>query len=447
MAVWSEVDFGNFVDTFRLDAEFYQPEYLKYAASVAKGDLFGEITTIMHPTEIERIYSEEGIQILLAQNVRANHLSFTTPAFMPFFVEPILRRNKVQVNDVILTRSGANFGDAAVYKGEPADIYACADVLIIRPQGVPGGYLSTYLNTKVGRALLTRGAYGMAQPHIAPNYLYRMHLPRHGAAEQEIDAIIEAAYNNKGSSQSLYAEAETLLLSALGLDKLDLSHQLTYEGSFREVNHARRFDAQYFHPEKAQVLAQIEARPGAPVGSYFESVFDLVDPLKQSGDETAYNYDLTDALRYFLTDDINAVGFDEIGSAKKQFQRGDIVVSRLRSYLKEIALVETPPGIRCVGSSEFYVLRPRSQKVTAELLLVYLRAEPVQCILKWCQDGSQHPRFKEGEILTLNLPDRLLDVQEAVTRLVRQGIEAYQDANRLLDEAKQRVESLILGAA
>ena len=141
------------------------------------------------------------------------------------------------------------------------------------------------------------------------------------------------------------------------------------------------------------------------------------------------------------------MGFDEIGSAKKQFQRGDIVVSRLRSYLKEIALVETPPGIRCVGSSEFYVLRPRSKKVSAELLLVYLRSEPVQRILKWCQDGSQHPRFKEGEILMLNLPNRILDVQGEVTRLVRQGIEAYQDANRLLDEAKQRVESLILGTA
>lgn len=170
----------------------------------------------------------------------------------------------------------------------------------------------------------------------------------------------------------------------------------------------------------------------------------MVDPFKQSSDEAIYNYDLTDAMRYFLTDDIETVEFDQIGSAKKQFQNGDIVVSRLRSYLKEIAIVKTPHGIRCVGSSEFYVLRPRSEKVSAELLLVYVRSEPVQRILKWCQDGSQHPRFKEGEILTLNLPNQLLEVQTEVTRLVREGIETYQNANRLLDEAKQRVESLIL---
>src|SRR5207302_3269203 len=106
------------------------------------------------------------------------------------------------------------------------------------------------------------------------------------------------------------------------------------------------------------------------------------------------------------------------------------------SYLKEIALVEaTSPA--CVGSTEFFVLRPRSERVSSELLLVYLRSEPVQKILRWCQDGSQHPRFKEAELLSIKLPDRLLTVQDEVIAKVREAIKTFYDAQNLLEAAKR----------
>ena len=158
------------------------------------------------------------------------------------------------------------------------------------------------------------------------------------------------------------------------------------------------------------------------------------------------NYDLTDALRFFLPD-IETMPTDELGSMKKRFQRGDIVVSRLRSYLKEIAIVEaTSPA--CVGSSEFIVFRARPDAgVCPELLLVYLRSEPVQKVLRWCQDGSQHPRFKDNELLSLKLPDRILKVQDEVKAKVREAIQSFYDAQNLLERAKARVEELIEGGA
>ena len=132
-------------------------------------------------------------------------------------------------------------------------------------------------------------------------------------------------------------------------------------------------------------------------------------------------------------------------STKKQFQTGDVVVSRLRSYLKEIAIVTTPANVRSVGSSEFFVLRPRSNKVSSELLLVYLRSSPVQKILHWCQIGSNHPRIEEKEILTLKLPDCILgmEVQDDINRLIQSGIDAYREAKNLLEQAKRKVETII----
>jgi type I restriction enzyme, S subunit len=444
MAVWSVVSLRQCGTSIRLDAEHYHPEYLTYLKFVSDGDPLEKLVAIFHPKEIKREYTAEGIQILLAQNVRKNRLEFRNTVFMCDSVKPVFRRNLLRYDDVIMTRTGVHFGDAAVYKGQPEEIYACADVLIIRPKGVPGGYISTYFNTRIGRGLLTRGAYGMSQPHIAPNYLYMMRLPRFGDDfEKSIDETTVKAYEKTKESEVLYQKAELLLLQALGLDQLDLSPKTTYTALFSEAFSAGRLDSEYFHPEKEHILEQLAQLTGNRVGDYFHLVEERLNP-ELGNDKNVYNYDLTGALRYFLDDDIQPTLVSELGSTKVRFQTDDVVVSRLRSYLREIAVVCTPQSAFCVGSSEFYVLRSKGW-VTPELLLVYLRSDPVQKILKWCQKGSNHPRFDEREIITLKLPDNILEKQNEVTTLVQNGIEAYREAKRLLEEAKHRVEQMILG--
>lgn len=228
MAIWSTVNKSDTSTTFRLDAEFYQPEYLRFEKATAGGDPFGDVVQrIMHPVEITRIYADEGIRILLAQNIRPNRLEMGHAVYMPHAVQPILARNQLQPGDVVMTRSGANFGDTAAFLDASEDVFACADCLVIRPKRIPGAYLSTYLNTRVGRALLDRGSYGAAQPHIAPTYLKELRIPRLGKAETEVEAKVHAAHKKTTDAATIYAEAEALLESALGLDKLDLSPRLS----------------------------------------------------------------------------------------------------------------------------------------------------------------------------------------------------------------------------
>lgn len=80
------------------------------------------------------------------------------------------------------------------------------------------------------------------------------------------------------------------------------------------------------------------------------------------------------------------------------------------------------------------------------MLIVYLRSKPVQTILKWSQDGSNHPRFQEGELLVIRLPDQVLKLQDEIRHMVQSGIQANKDAKRLLAEAKSDVEKLIEGS-
>jgi hypothetical protein len=70
----------------------------------------------------------------------------------------------------------------------------------------------------------------------------------------------------------------------------------------------------------------------------------LFDPRDARGDEEVRNFDLTDALDPVLDDRLEPMPAAEVGSTKKHFRDGDLVISRLRSYLREIALVRTSPS-------------------------------------------------------------------------------------------------------
>jgi hypothetical protein len=66
--------------------------------------------------------------------------------------------------------------------------------------------------------------------------------------------------------------------------------------------------------------------------------------------------------------------------------------------------------------------------------------------LEWCQDGSTHSRFKEDELLTINLPDCIRSAHDHIKQLVLQAIQSHRQAITLLEQAKQQVEHMVLGS-
>jgi type I restriction enzyme S subunit len=122
---------------------------------------------------------------------------------------------------------------------------------------------------------------------------------------------------------------------------------------------------------------------------------------------------------------------------------GDLVVSRLRSYLKEIAVVLPSGDVPLVGSSEFIVLRPTKTGISPEALLVFLRSPYIQAILNWSQDGSNHPRFDEKVLLAIPIPPTVEKLQDELCKKIKAAISARQESRRLLETAKHVVEIAI----
>jgi len=436
----------------RIDAEHYQPRYLEMARRFEELKSLAETgTLIFHPAEVKRVYGEEGLQLLLAQNIRANRLDFSHVGFLTCEVEPEIRQNKLKAGDVVMTRSGANVGDAAFYDGSPAPIYASADCLVIRSQAIPGAYLSTFLNTDLGRALVRRGIYGAAQPHIAPDYLRSLRIPRDERTEQIVEQKLKQAKVKAEESEVLYARAQALLTAELGLDRLDLSEGLYSVRRASEALQAERIDAEHFRPKYYRVMDALEAlKPKAlvPLGSLASTLTNGHTPLHHSLDvgeilfltaEHVFDFRIN-----FDSDKRILVEHHETELARTQLREGDVLIT-IKGRVGNAAVVEhlfTPTNI----NQDVALLRLKPG-YHPYYIAGFLNSAAGKALTEQVCTGQINPFLGLGNLSQVLIPifeeARMTELGQELQQKVEQAYQARQGAKRLLAEARTEVERMI----
>ncbi|HVJ91922.1 MAG TPA: hypothetical protein VM580_19110 [Labilithrix sp.] len=113
-------------------------------------------------------------------------------------------------------------------------------------------------------------------------------------------------------------------------------------------------------------------------------------------------------------------------SVKKRAHVGDLVVSRLRPYLRQIAFVH-PRALEVAArplalSSEFYVLAPLHEGDDLAFLLPFLLGDPVQAVLAAAQEGGHHPRVPRASLLALRVPEALIAERHRIAIEVRAAL-------------------------
>lgn len=159
--------------------------------------------------------------------------------------------------------------------------------------------------------------------------------------------------------------------------------------------------------------------------------------------------DACDAKEGFLIARKAPILQQDIGSAKKRIQAGDVIISRLRPYLRQVAYIDKaffsqfePETIELVGSTEFFVLRPPQDDDIA-YLVPFLLSALVQEVLGASQEGGHHPRFNKETLLELPVPEELLDRKGALSKYVHEAIKHYRRSEGLMASAHKETQTLI----
>lgn len=189
---------------------------------------------------------------------------------------------------------------------------------------------------------------------------------------------------------------------------------------------------EWYFPAKLQAHSILHTQSQKRVRDYFAEITALQEPdVTPMGVEI---FDLTDSLSQFLAAGETSYA---INSSKKRATTGDLIISRLRSYLREISIIPKRGKNFCpLVSTEFLVLRPLKNSQDSHWLLPYLLSEPVQTILRWSQTGTNHPRFPKFVLLDIPIPDALLSIQQRIAAIITEALATYENGLTLYPEAE-----------
>lgn len=171
---------------------------------------------------------------------------------------PNADRHFVRTGWIILTCSGS-VGRVIYGTKRLEPFFLTHDLIRIVPgDEVPGGYLFAFLASWVGQALLTRGQYGAAVPHIEPLHVKPIPVPLlDEELQREIHARVQEAASLRDQANEFLDRAEDCLHEQLGLARLEpvvrsvIPDDKPRVSSIRatQISDKLRLDATFYPPE------------------------------------------------------------------------------------------------------------------------------------------------------------------------------------------------------
>jgi type I restriction enzyme S subunit len=250
----------------RLDAEYYRPQILEVETKIRSkphwmsGSLFdvtsgpfgSTVTTDKYDqnTDLRYIRGKDVFDFFIDDSDPVNIQKGLFDELPQFHLKPL---------DLLVTVVGMNFGKTALVFPEncPA-IFSCKSSLI-RNIKVNPFYLTTYLSSKYGYALVRRGQRGAAQPGINLFDLRNIPVPMVSEDFQgKIQALVVKSKETKKASEKYYSKAESLLLEELNLNNWAPPHKLTFVRKYSEVSTSQRLDSEYFQPKYQAMFGKVK---------------------------------------------------------------------------------------------------------------------------------------------------------------------------------------------
>ena len=136
----------------------------------------------------------------------------------------------------------------------------------------------------------------------------------------------------------------------------------------------------------------------------------------------------------------------EIGSTKKEVKSGDVIISRLRPYLRQVAFIDeeipNAKGTQILCSTEFFVLRS-IDNLSIAFLVPFLLSDAIQEVLAASQEGGHHPRFIESALLTLPIPKNLLSQRLMISEVVKNSIQMYRTSENAMSNMVGKINATL----
>jgi type I restriction enzyme S subunit len=445
------------VETLRIDADYYKPEYLEIEKQTEKkSHSFTDLLKLslridasaFYPS-LEPFYGSGNLPFLRVSDtdkfIDYNKAIKISSEILPEF--PTLK--VVNKGDIIVTKGGsvARVGLADRQSAVSRDLIFFNTSTL---DEVERTFLFVYFITDTYRKLLIRSSSMTAQPHLTLMLVKKIPIFNPSRKFKErIFALYKKAYDSLANSFNKYDLATSRLLSNLNLTNWELNPRISYSKNFSETKASGRLDAEYYQPKYDEIQELLSHYELTSLSKEFNLIrgksFEYLDGENVGVIKTKQ------LSSRFINFDVEATTSEKIFKVNnlESIRDGDVLfasmgVGSLGKTNIFYDLEKTGLNLFTIDST-LKIFRKRTHgRVNPEVLTIFLSSQIGQeLIYKNVVGSSGIISIYERDLRDLPLPILQQTLQDEISQNVRQAHKSKRDSWIMLEIAKKSVENAI----
>ena len=359
-------------------------------------------------------------------------------------------------NDILIARSGATVGKTYIHKSAPYVCFFAGYLIrfIINTNKALPEYIFTYTQLNPYKEWVNAIQRPSGQPNINSEEYQSLEIPLPNIEKQQVIVdLIKSAYLRKkqkeSEAQQLLDSIDTYILNELGITlpgiKTDLKSRIFI------VNRS----------ELEERLDPTVYKDGIKLisNSYNNVKLSSVTSVNPTG--TFKGKDIETPISFIPMESIDEVYSEvskledttiENASGFTKFKEGDLLWAKITPCMqngKSAIAKNLTNGLGC-GSTEFFVMRTKDERLAIEYLHVILHMKCVrETAMLYFGGSAGQQRVSSSFLENFNLPfpskDKQIEIASHVYAIRQKAKTLQEDGKAILEEAKRKVESMIIG--
>lgn len=460
----------SFLQTGRLDSEYYLPRYEDYAHLIEhyRGG-YGQFSNVCMINEANYVpaANEKYTYIELGNIGSYGNITDCTVAYGKDL--PSRARRVVHTNNVILSSVGGSLQSCALISSEYDNAICSTGFFVVRSNAINSETLLTLFKSEVMQNLLKQSCSGTILTAINHTELQKIVVPK--IRKEVQDKIAEniqksIALRNKSKSllenakvqvenviqtggyktlleQSLYyfRLAEWLLLQELFLDYWQSRGSVSCSiKSFSAVQSTGRLDSEYYQPKYDELFEHLAKYKCTKLG-------DIV-AIKKSIEPGSDSY-IEEGIPFIRVSDVNKF---EIGKTDLHLSPKEFNIEVLRPHKNTIIFskdgsigiaYKCEKNLDIITSGALLHLDIRNENILPDYLTLVLNSIVTQLQAERDSNGAIIQHWKLDDIKKIIVPVLPMQIQSLIAEKVQKSFALRKQSKRLLEQAKRMVEEEI----
>lgn len=356
-------------------------------------------------------YCEEGVRFIRSENVLFGSFSLAPQTFVPSEFHEKLSRSKVKSGDVLINLVGASIGRACVAPDKLGEANVNQAVAVVSTtERLNPAYLLAFMLGDQAQQYIRNAQVDMARANINLEDVRRLQIPLPPLAEQQ--RIVELLQEQMTEVERARAAVQAQLAAAQALPAAVLRAHFSTPAALR------------WPRRRLGELCEIVAKQVDPREKEFSSLPHVSGENIESGLCRLKN--------------VRSAGEDGMISGKYLFEVGDVLYSKLRPYLRKVAIAES----RGLCSADMYPIRVNADLLDAHFTAWLLLGEEFSSYAIEESQRSRMPKLNREELFRWSAPVPPLAEQRALAARLTAELSAATALRTALQTRLAAIERL-----